>query len=103
MIFISEQTEIIICQHYLLELMEQYSILMHRLNEKYDLGIYTDEHQDLANLASKLGLFYKPSGAGGGDLGFILTDDEAKLKQLLTKIRGKNYQIMDLRDESNTI
>ena len=27
-----------------------------------------------------------------------LKADETKLKQLLTKIRGKNYQIMDLRD-----
>ena len=50
-----------------------------------------------------LGLFYKPSGAGGGDLGFILTDDETKLKQLLTKIKDKNYQIMELRDRSKTI
>jgi len=87
----------------ILELMEQYNSLMHRLNEKYDLGIYTDEHRDLANEASKLGLFYKPSGAGGGDLGFILTDDETKLKQLLTLIKDKNYQIMDLRDQSKTI
>ena len=86
----------------ILELMEQYSSLMHRLNEKYDLGIYTDEHQDLANEASKLGLFYKPSGAGGGDVGFILTDDETKLKQLLTQIKDKNYQIMDLKDQSKT-
>ena len=87
----------------ILELMKEYNAFMHRLNEKYALGIYTDEHQDLANLASKLGLFYKPSGAGGGDLGFILTDDETKLKQLLTQIKDKNYQIMDLRGQSNTI
>jgi len=87
----------------ILELMEQYNILMHRLNKKYDLGIYTDDHQDLAYEASMLGLFYKPSGAGGGDLGFILTDDETKLKQLLTKIKDKNYQIMELRDQSKTI
>ena len=81
----------------ILELMEQYNILMQRLNEKYNLGIYTDEHQELAKLTNKLGLFYKPSGAGGGDLGLILTDDSIKLKQLLTQIRDKKYQTIDLR------
>ena len=77
--------------------MEQYNILMQRLNEKYNLGIYTDEHQELAKLTNKLGLFYKPSGAGGGDLGLILADDSIKLKQLLTQIRDKKYQTIDLR------
>jgi len=82
----------------ILELMEEHNILMQELNEIYDLGIYTDEHQDLANLASQSGSFYKPSGAGGGDLGFILSDSEIKLKKLLKKIRSKNIEIIDLRD-----
>ena len=82
----------------ILELMEEHSILMQELNKKYDLGIYTEQHQDLANLASQSGSFYKPSGAGGGDLGFILSDSETKLKKLLKKIRSKNIEIIDLKD-----
>jgi len=82
----------------ILELMEEHNILMQELNKKYDLGIYTEQHQDLANLASQSGLFYKPSGAGGGDLGFILSDSETKLKKLLKKIRSKNIEIIDLKD-----
>ena len=57
----------------ILELMEEHNLLMQELNKKYHLDIYTDEHKDLENLASQSGLFYKPSGAGGGDLGFILS------------------------------
>ena len=82
----------------ILELMEEHNILMQELNKKYDLGIYTEQHQDLANLASESGSFYKPSGAGGGDLGFILSDSETKLKKLLKKIRSKNLEIIDLKD-----
>ena len=82
----------------ILELMEEHNIIMQELNETYDLGIYTDEHQDLANLANESGSFYKPSGAGGGDLGFILSDSEIKLKKLLKKIRSKNIETIDLRD-----
>ena len=44
--------------------------------------VLKDEHKDLENLASQSGLFYKPSGAGGGDLGFILSDSEIKVKKL---------------------
>ena len=72
--------------------------LMQELNETYDLGMYTDEHQDLANLANESGSFYKPSGAGGGDLGFILSDSETKLKKLLKKIRSKNIEAIDLME-----
>jgi len=82
----------------ILELMEEHNTLMQELNEKYDLGIYTDEHQHLGSLASESGLFYKPSGSGGGDLGFILSDSEIKLKKLLKKIRSKNIGTIDLRD-----
>ena len=81
----------------ILGLMEEQNILMQELNKKYALGIYTKEHRDLANLASQSGLFYKPSGAGGGDLGLILSDSEMKLKKLLIQIRSKNFEIIDLR------
>ena len=40
------------------ELMEKYNALMQQLDQKYRLGIYTDEHQVLANLAKKSGIFY---------------------------------------------
>jgi len=81
----------------ILELMEEHNLLMQELNKKYHLGIYTDEHKDLENLASQSGLFYKPSGAGGGDLGFILSDSEIKVKKLLMKIKKKNLEVIDLR------
>jgi len=80
----------------ILRLMNQYNILMQQLDEKYHLGIYTDEHQTLANLTSKSGLVYKPCGAGGGDLGFILTNNEMKLQQLIVKLKDNNFQTLDL-------
>ena len=76
--------------------MRQYNILMQQLDQRYQLGIYTKEHQSLSNLSSKLGLFYKPSGAGGGDLGFIMSNNEMKLKQLIVKLKDKNFQTLDL-------
>ena len=79
-----------------LELMEKYNALMQQLDQKYHLGIYTDEHQALANLAKKSGVFYKPSGAGGGDLGFILTNNKLKFREFIVKLQDKNYNTLDL-------
>ena len=81
----------------ILELMEKYNALMQQLDQKYHLEIYTDEHQALANLAKKSGVFYKPSGAGGGDLGFILTNNELKFKEFIVKLKDKNFNTLDLR------
>tara|TARA_Y100000590_G_scaffold80095_1_gene88927 strand:+ start:964 stop:1953 length:990 start_codon:yes stop_codon:yes gene_type:complete len=80
----------------ILRLMDQYSILMQQLDEKHHIGIYTEEHQALANLTSKSGLLYKPSGAGGGDLGFILTNNNMKLKRFIVKLKDNNFQTLDL-------
>ena len=70
---------------------------MRQLDDKYHLGIITNEHQSLANLANKSEVFYKPSGSGGGDLGFILTNNEMKLQQCIFRIKNNNFQTLDLR------
>ena len=80
-----------------LELMEKYNALMQQLDQKYRLGIYTEEHKVLANLAKKSGIFYKPAGAGGGDLGFILSNNELKFKEFIVKLQDKNFNTLDLR------
>ena len=81
----------------ILELMKKYNTYIKLLNEKFDLGIYTDEHQKLINLANESEMFYKPSGAGGGDLGFILSNNEKELREFLVKLRDSNFQTIDLR------
>ena len=81
----------------ILGLMKQYNIFMQQLDEMYDLGIYTNEHTILANLANKLEIFYKPSGAGGGDLGFLLTKNIEKLKNFNEKLTDSNFKLIDLR------
>ena len=81
----------------ILGLMQKYNIFMQQLDEMYHLGIYTNEHRILANLANKLEIFYKPSGAGGGDLGFLLTKNIEKLKKFNAKLTDSNFKLIDLR------
>ncbi len=42
------------------------------LDEAAKLNIYTPIHTALASRAEQLGLLYKPSGAGGGDVGVLI-------------------------------
>jgi len=81
----------------IVELMQKYNTFINQLNQKFNLGIFTDEHKRLIDLARSANIFYKPSGAGGGDLGLVITDSEKKLTQFLTKLSDNKYQTIDLR------
>ena len=52
--------------------------LLERMDNDAKLGIFSSEHQTARSLAQNEGLVYKPSGAGGGDMGIAIgTDSEA--------------------------
>jgi len=80
----------------ILELMQEYNNFIKQLNEKFYLGIFTDDHKQLLDFANKIGIFYKPSGAGAGDLGLVITNSKNKFTQFLTKVSDNNYQTIDL-------
>ncbi len=77
--------------------MQTYNTFINPLNETFTSGIFSDDPKRLIELARSADIFYKPSGAGGGDLGLVMTNSEKKLTQFLTKLSGNNYQTIDLR------
>lgn len=56
-----------------------YGRCLRRLQAFAGIPVYTEEHDRLASLAEDHGVTYKPSGAGGGDLGLALGTDAAAL------------------------
>ena len=81
----------------IIELMQTYNTFVKQLNEKFNLGIFTDEHKRLIRLARSADVFYKPSGAGGGDLGLVITNSEKKLTHFLSVLSDSNFPVIDLR------
>jgi phosphomevalonate kinase len=81
----------------IVELMQKYNTFIKQLNEKFNLGIFTDEHKRLIDLARSADAFYKPSGAGGGDLGLVMTNSEKKLTHFLSILSDSNFPVIDLR------
>ena len=67
------------------------------MDHDFDLGIYTQEHNKILDLTASIDLFYKPSGAGGGDLGVIISDDALKMKTLGNELSNMNHYVIDLR------
>ena len=81
----------------IIELMQKYNAFINQLNENFNLGIFTDEHKRLIDLARSADIFYKPSGAGGGDLGLVITNSEKKLTHFLSVLSDSNFPVIDLR------
>ena len=53
----------------IIDLLRAYDVQIKKLDKIGDIGIYTQVHADIQNIASRHNVFYKPSGAGGGDIG----------------------------------
>lgn len=71
-----------------------------KLDRAGDVGIWTDEHRELAALADSTGAVYKPSGAGGGDLGFFLSTPKPLTDAASADIRRRGFQLLEAPAES---
>lgn len=60
-------------------------------------AILLPAHARLAALASEAGAAFKPSGAGGGDLGLVLADSAPALERACAAIRSAGFAVPALR------
>jgi phosphomevalonate kinase len=59
-------------------------------------GIVSEPHAELAALATSCGAAYKPSGAGGGDVGVAFARSRADLRRLARAAAARGYAALDL-------
>lgn len=57
-----------------------FTTLLHELTKRLHLNIFDGIHDILYNRARQGGILYKPTGAGGGDVGMAISDNKHKLK-----------------------
>ncbi len=62
------------------------SNLLQQIDRQAKLGIFGTVHQTAARIASQSDLLYKPSGAGGGDMGLVMGTDSNALDYFSQKI-----------------
>lgn len=71
------------------------------LDERGRLGIWSSKHKDLEHRAVDLGVVYKPSGAGGGDVGVGWACDPESLHLLAAQAQDLNCSVVDLDIEED--
>jgi phosphomevalonate kinase len=84
----------------LLAAIHAYAEDLRQLQEFSGIPIFTPEHEQLAEQAAGLGLAYKPSGAGGGDMGLALGSDPDVLAQFCQQAEHLGFHCPDLNIES---
>jgi phosphomevalonate kinase len=61
------------------------------------MPIVSDEHRVLRGLAEASAVHYKPSGAGGGDLGVGFAADEAAVSRMAERAAAAGFRVLDLQ------
>lgn len=60
------------------------------------IDIMSAEHREIRNAAQRCGVIYKPSGAGGGDIGIGVAGDASHIDALRHAISSRGYRMIDM-------
>ena len=77
----------------ILDLLIAYDVQLKKIDQLGSIGIYTTIHKNLQRVAEDFNIFYKPSGAGGGDIGLALSSSPESLNDFLDEIDRLNWNI----------
>lgn len=66
-------------------------------------AIWSKPHDTMYRLATEIGVLYKPSGAGGGDVGVAVATDSENLAVLRRKVTDLPVTLLDLQKDINGV
>tara|TARA_B100001939_G_C16863748_1_gene583092 strand:+ start:146 stop:1135 length:990 start_codon:yes stop_codon:yes gene_type:complete len=75
---------------------KRYSTLMIEMDRAFNIGVYSETDKEISILADKDGLIYKPSGAGGGDLGIVIGDNNSNISKFIDRLSKLRMKQIDL-------
>ena len=76
--------------------LREYVDALRHYDDEHRLGIFSAGHATLTEKAVASGLIYKPCGAGGGDFGIALADDEQTLHTFVAAAEEEGFVHSDL-------
>lgn len=79
-----------------LDILHDYYEVLKEFSAKSKIPIISDIHNKIANIVSNTGGVYKPSGAGGGDLGIVFSDSEKTLESVQKDLFQNNIKTLEL-------
>jgi phosphomevalonate kinase len=75
---------------------EDYYRQLIRLGDESGVPIISAVHMDIEKIVRESGAIYKPSGAGNGDFGIAMTDDEDIAHAVRSAVNKKGFKTVDL-------
>jgi len=66
--------------------LDEFGSLLRELDAAAGIGIWSECHTSLDEIARKVGVGYKPSGAGGGDFGLAFSGDASLLQDFVAQV-----------------
>jgi phosphomevalonate kinase len=78
------------------KIVHDYFEQLQQLSRKSGIPIISDEHNRIAQVVMKAGGVYKPSGAGGGDLGIAFCRSDSTSKKIQQSIFDSEFDIVNL-------
>lgn len=86
-----------------MDAVKQYSIEMKNLGEKSGIPIVSEVHQRISEIVIGGGGVYKPSGAGGGDLGVAFCESAIVKEKIANKLKSAGFKIINLETATKGI
>jgi phosphomevalonate kinase len=74
---------------------QEYNQLLLELGEKSGIPIVSDQHQLLTEIIEDKGGYYKPSGAGGGDIGICFFESPELKNDLVHEIETNGFKALN--------
>lgn len=74
----------------------EYIRVLQEFSDDHGLDVFGAGHKELAAMAQNAGLVYKPCGAGGGDIGILLTDDPQRADDFVDQSLPESFKVLDL-------
>ena len=79
-----------------LDALGEYTDLLERFDQATRIGIFGPGHRHARELSSRLGLVYKPCGAGGGDTGMAASTDIDVIEAFKEGVVASGLDVLDM-------
>lgn len=74
----------------------EYTNVLERFDQSTRIGIFGPGHQRAREISSRLGVVYKPCGAGGGDTGLAASSDTTAINAFEQRARASGLVVVEM-------
>ena len=79
-----------------MDVINKYYESLDELGTNSGIQIISETHEKIRKIIKKCNGFYKPSGAGGSDIGIAFTNDLKVKEKIIEKINESNFNYIKL-------